>query len=190
MTAEAVSETQSTGPLDSVATYLSNAIDRTDEDAALARVHALREARPEASNEEVVASLVRRKCIRTGGMGALSPVTSLIGVPLNLGLIFKWQAELVLEVAAVYEHTLDDREKRNIVLIVTGLSVGATQVTRIIGGWLEGIVARRVAKTTVTRASTPLIGAVISASVNVIFTYLVGRRAQTYFSQHTSVDGA
>ena len=183
MTVKSATETKSSGPLDSVATYLSNAIDRTDEDAALTRVDVLKESRPDAGNDELVASLIRRKCLRTGAMGALAPARTLIGIPLNLGLVFKWQAELVLEIAAVYGRPLDDREKRNIVLIVTGLSVGTTQLNRWITKGLERLVAQRVAKSTAAKATTPLIGSVTSASVNVIFTYMVGKYAQSYFSR-------
>jgi uncharacterized protein (DUF697 family) len=184
MAVEVSSETEEVDLVDRLATYLSNAIDKTDEAAAFERVSALQQANPEAGTDALVAMLIRKKCLLTAGMGALSPVTALIGIPLNLGLIFKWQAELVLEVAAVNQRTLDDREKRNIVLIVTGLSVGTTQVTRLISKGIERIVARYVAKSKAAKASTPLIGSVISASVNVIFTYLIGKRAHDYFRQN------
>jgi uncharacterized protein (DUF697 family) len=62
--------------------------------------------------------------------------------------------------------------------------VGTTQVTRLISKGIERIVARYVAKSKAAKASTPLIGSVISASVNVIFTYLIGKRAHDYFRQN------
>jgi uncharacterized protein (DUF697 family) len=101
-------------------------------------------------------------------------------------LVFKWQAELVLEIAAIHNQTLNAKEKRNIVLIVTGLSVGTTQLARLTSRILEWAAARTVAKSKASRAAVPLIGGVVSASANVLFTYLIGQRASAYFKTQMS----
>jgi uncharacterized protein (DUF697 family) len=187
MTELTVSEKQPSGVsgvLDSLANFLSNAIDRTDEAAALERVSTLQESCPDAGVDELVARLIRDKCLRTGGMGFLTPGLSLIGVPINLGLIFKWQAELVLEIAAIYNWSLNDAEKRRIVLVVAGITVGTTQVTRLFTKWVERTVSRQVVQSRAARSTLPpLVGSIVSTSANVLFTYLIGKRAQTYFQR-------
>jgi len=184
MTELTVSEEQSGGLLDGVTAFLSNAIDKTDEAAALERVSTLQESNPNAGVDELIATLVKKKCLLAGGMGFLSPGMSLIGVPINLGLIFKWQAELVLEIAAVYRRTLTDAEKHRIILIVTGVSVGTTQMTRLFTRWVERTVSKQVAQSRTARTTLPpIVGSIVSASANVLFTYLIARRAQIYFQR-------
>jgi len=173
---------QSAGPLDQLADFLAGAIDRTDEDAALERVTKLRNSRPGAGTGELVARLIRQKCILTGGMGVLTSAVSLIGIPLNIGLTFKWQAELVLEIAAVNERELTQEEKRSIVLIVTGVSAGSSQISRWLARTFEKQATENLVHNTAGRVTiVSLIEATIMASANVLVTYLIGKRAHAYF---------
>jgi uncharacterized protein (DUF697 family) len=184
MTEQIAVEEQRFDPLDRLAEFLGSAIDKTDEAAAIERVTELRNSHPNAGNDELVTRLIQQKCILTGGMGALTSAVSLIGVPLNIGLTFKWQAELVLEIATVYNRTLTDAEKHRIILIVTGVSVGTTQVTRLFTRWVERMVSKQVAQSSTARITLPpLVGSIVSASTNVLFTYLIARRAQIYFQR-------
>ncbi len=182
MTEQIAADTQSAGPLDQLADYLSNAIDKTDEAAAIERVLELRKSYPNAGTTELVTRLIRQKCILTGGMGALTSTVSLVGIPINIGLTFKWQAELVLEIAAVNERALSKEEKRAIVLIVTGSSASSNQIAKWLSRRLERKAAQQMSNNTVGRVTiVPFIGAITLASANVLITYLIGRRAHAYF---------
>src|SRR5574341_550374 len=106
------------GVMDDLLEVIERAIDDVDEEAAAERVKALREDHPEASADELVELLVKRKCMQTGAVGAITSSASMIpglgtavslifGVAADLGMTFKYQAELVLEIAAVYDHKLN-----------------------------------------------------------------------------------
>jgi hypothetical protein len=171
---------------------IDQAIDNVDEAAAAERVAALREADPEAMADELVELLVKQKCMQTGTVGAVTSGAALIpglgtlvsltfGVAADIGLTFKMQAELVLEIASVYERKLTPDEKRQVVLLVTGLSAGASQALRKAGERIAEKAGERLAQKSVTKA-IPVLGVAASAGTNILFTYAIGQRAQAYFS--------
>jgi hypothetical protein len=178
--------------MDDLLEFIERAVDNVDEPAAVERVEALREAHPEASTDEMVELLVRQKCMQTGAVGAITSGASMIpglgtlvsltfGVAADIGMTFKYQAELVLEIAAVYEHKLNPIEKRRVVMLITGLSAGANQAVRKAGQRIAEKATERLAQKSVTKA-IPVIGVAASAGTNILFTYVIGQRANAYFS--------
>ena len=113
------------------------------------------------------------------GLGTLVSLT--FGVAADIGVTFKMQAELVIEIASVYERKLTPAEKRNVVMLVTGLSAGASQALRKAGGRIAEKAGERLAQKSVTKA-IPVLGVAASAGTNILFTYAIGQRAQAYFS--------
>lgn len=171
---------------------LAKVIDETDEQAAAARVAQLKVVYPGATPEEWAERLIIHKCRDTAVVGAttsglsvipgLGTVASLtLGIAADFGITFKMQAELVLEMAILYGHHLTAEEKRRVVLTVTGLSAGATAVAHRAGNNISKRVTARVASKYVTKA-VPFVGMAASASTNAAMTYLIGKRAQAYFS--------
>lgn len=171
---------------------LAKVIDETDETAAAARVTKLRASHPEATAEELTEMLINHKCRDTAVVGAstsglalipgLGTVASLtLGIAADFGITFKMQAELVLEIAAVYGHQMTPEEKRRVVMTVTGLSVGTTTVAHRVGSNISKRVTARVASKYVTKA-VPFVGMAASAGTNAAMTYFIGKRAQAYFS--------
>jgi uncharacterized protein (DUF697 family) len=171
---------------------LAQSIDDTDEQAAAQRVAKLRAEQPEAMPDELVKQLIFQKCRDTAvvggttsgamlvpGIGTISALT--VGIAADIGITFKMQAELVLEIAAVYGHELEPEEKRRIVLMVTGLSTGTTAVAHRAGKRISQKLTARVSSKYATRA-LPVIGIVASAGTNALMTYFIGKRAQAYFS--------
>ncbi len=167
---------------------IEQAINNVDEEAAAARVAALRKAYPEASAVDLVELLVKQKCMQTGAVGAITSGAALIpglgtlvsltfGVAADIGVTFKMQAELVIEIASVYEHKLTPTEKRNVVMLVTGLSAGATQALRKAGERIAEKAGERLAQKSITKA-IPVLGVAASAGTNILFTYAIGQRAQ------------
>lgn len=171
---------------------LAKVIDETDEVAAAARVAQLQAANPDATPEELTERLIYQKCRNTAVVGAttsglaiipgLGTVASLtLGLATDFGITFKMQAELVLEIAAVYGHHMTPQEKRRVVMAVTGLSAGTTAVAHRVGNNISKRVTARVASKYVT-GTLPVVGMAASASTNAAMTYFIGRRAQAYFS--------
>jgi hypothetical protein len=167
-------------------------IHKADEVAAAERVQEIRQQQPEASTDDVIQELIRRKCIKAGSVGAVTSGAALIpglgtlasltfGVAADIGLTFKLQTELVLEIAAAHGKALSESEKQRVVLLVTGLSMGANQAVTRMGTRMSQVATERLARRSVAKA-IPVIGVGASAGVNVVSTYLIGRRANAYFS--------
>jgi len=162
-----------------------------DLEAATARVKALKEEHPDASPEELSRKLIREKCRRTGTVGAVTSGAGLIpgigtaaaatlGVAADIGATFKLQAELVLELAALYDYPLTDEEKQRIIMLITGLSAGTNALARKAGQQAAVKVGERMAEKSVLKA-LPVVGVIASAGTNVLSTYVIGQRADAYF---------
>jgi len=184
--------TASTQLVDKLLERLGQAIDETDEQKAAARVASLRADFPADSMERLADRLIWSKCRETAVIGAttsaaaiipgIGTVTSLtLGVAADLGITFKLQAELVLEIAALYGRTLTPAEKRRIVTLVTGLSAGTTTLAHRMGKRVSRRLTARIGSKYITGAM-PLVGMTASASTNAIMTYVIGQRAKAYFS--------
>jgi hypothetical protein len=163
--------------------------------AAAGRVKRLKEKFPDVAPSDLSQRLIREKCQRTGAVGAVTSGAGLIpglgtaaavtlGTAADIGATFKLQAELVLEVAAVYDYPLSDQEKQRLVLLITGLSAGAGTLARKAGQAVAIKVGERVAETAAEKAvlkALPVVGVIASAGTNALSTYVIGQRADAYF---------
>ncbi len=170
---------------------LFRVISDVDLDAAAQRVDALTQKYPNASTEELSKILIRDKCQRTGTVGAVTSGAALIpgigaaaavtlGVAADIGATFKLQAELVLELAALYNYPLTDDEKQRLVMMITGLSAGTASLTRKAGEKAVAKIGERFAAKSVVKV-LPVVGVIASAGTNVLSTYIIGQRADAYF---------
>jgi hypothetical protein len=174
---------------------LFNVVSDVDLEAAAERVKKLKKKYPEALPSELSQMLIRDKCQRTGTVGAVTSGTGLVpglgtatavtlGVATDIGATFKLQAELVLEIASVYDYPLTEQEKQQLVMLITGLSAGTSVLTRRAGQAVavkigEKVAARAVRKTVLK--ALPVVGVIASAGTNVLSTYVIGQRADAYF---------
>jgi hypothetical protein len=174
---------------------LFGVISDVDLQAATARVEKLREVHPQAASAELAQLLTREKCRRTGTVGAVTSGAGLIpglgtaaaltlGVAADIGATFKLQAELVLEIAAVYNYPLTEQEKQHLVMFITGLSAGASALTRKAGQAAAVKIGEKVAERTIQKSvlkALPVVGVIASAGTNALSTYVIGQRADAYF---------
>lgn len=185
-------DVEQAGLVDRLMERLTDYINEVDEQAAAARVAALRQKQPQAPKEDLADDLIRQKCFRAGAVGAVTSGAALIpglgtfasltfGVAADIGMTFKLQAELVLEIATLYGYTLTPDEKRRVILLVTGISAGANQVLSKVGAEVAERATQRLAERAVVKA-IPFIGVAASAGTNIVSTYVIGRRAQAYFN--------
>jgi len=172
---------------------LFSVISKVDLAAAEARVKKLREKYPNETSAQLTQRLVRYKCQQTGAVGAATAGAGVIpgigtatamtlGVAADIGATFKLQAELVLQIAAVYNYPLTEAEKQQVVMLITGLSAGTSTVARQAGEKITLAATEKFAGKAVLKA-LPIIGMIASAGTNALSTYLIGQRAETYFSQ-------
>lgn len=197
-----IAETQSPAELDdidakagAISRLIYKAISDVDLEEATAKVQRLREKYPDASAQEISQMLIREKCQKTGTVGAVTSGAGLIpgvgtlaaitlGTAADIGATFKLQSELVLEIAAVYDHPLNEEEKHRIVLGVTGISAGTTVLARKAGQAAaikasEQVAGKAIGKTFLK--ALPIIGVMASAGTNVLSSYVIGHRADAYF---------
>ncbi len=170
---------------------LSRVVNDVDIKAAEVRVQKLKEKHPNETAPELAQRLIQDKCQRTGMVGAVTSGAGLIpgigtmaamtlGVAADIGATFKLQAELVLEVASVYDYQLTQEEKNKIIMTVTGLSAGTSALARRAGLAASEKFAEKFAEKSILKA-LPIIGVIASAGTNVLSTYVIGQRADAYF---------
>lgn len=185
-------EQKRTTLVDSLFDKLVAYINKADIAAATKRVTELQDRKPAATKEELVEELIRQKIFKTGVVGAVTSGAALVpglgtfasltfGVAADIGMTFKLQAELVLEIAAAHNHQLTEAEKEKVILLVTGISAGANQLLTRAGTKISQEATERLVQRSIAKA-IPIIGIAVSGGVNALSTYLIGQRAHAYFS--------
>ncbi|MFC1974870.1 hypothetical protein ACFLXQ_00560 [Chloroflexota bacterium] len=178
-----------------IAQRIYNSISDVDIAEAAAKVDKLKEKYPQASPQELSQKLIREKCERTGVVGAVTSGAGLIpgigtaaaitlGAAADIGATFKLQAELVLEIATVYDYPLSDEEKQRVVMVITGISAGTTVLARRAGQSVAIKVSEKAAEKAIEKTvikALPIVGVLASAGTNVLSSYIIGQRADAYF---------
>jgi len=160
----------------------------------------LRDAQPDWTADHLVEQLIKRKCQHTALIGAASAGSGLIpgigtvvaltvGTFADVGATLRLQTELVIEIAAVHGHRLSLAEKRRVVMLVGGLSAGGSRALTQGGARVSLGLTQRFAQRWLARL-VPLAGVGVSAGVNAVSTYLIGRRAHAYFVRGSKAVGS
>ena len=161
--------------------------------AAADRVAALAQQHPSATTDELVQLLIKRKCMQAATVGAVTAGTALapglgtlaavtFGMAADLGLSLKLQAELILEIAAVHGNILSQEERSQVLLLLTGVNLGADKAL-VSAGRQVALRAGRMAAPRSAIKAIPVAGVLASAGINLVITYAVGQRAHAYFGQ-------
>jgi hypothetical protein len=170
---------------------LFSVVSDVDLKAAAARAQAIRQKYPTLAVPELAQKMIQDKCQQTGAVGAVTAGAGMIpglgtaaaitlGAAADIATTFKMQAELVLEIAALYNYPLTDDEKQRIVMVITGLSAGTTVLARKAGQSLAIKAGEQFAEKSILKA-IPVAGMIASAGTNVLSTYIIGQRADAYF---------
>ncbi|OUC05250.1 hypothetical protein RY27_28410 [Litorilinea aerophila] len=91
------------------------------------------------------------------------------------------QAERALAIAARYGHDLPPEGVRNVIMLITGISLGGERLVGQAGRRVAEGVAERLASRSAVKA-LPIVGALAAGAINAVTTYVIGRRAHAYFS--------
>jgi hypothetical protein len=170
---------------------LFGVVSDVDMKAAVVRAQAMKQKYPTLAAPELAQKLVRDKCQQTGAVGAVTAGASLIpgigtaaavtlGAAADIATTFKLQAEMVLEIAALYNYPLTEDEKQRLVMVITGLSAGTTVLARKAGQNIAIKAGEQLAGKSILKA-IPVAGMIASAGTNVLSTYIIGQRADAYF---------
>ncbi len=180
------------GLADQVVNRMLRSVNDADAWAASQRVQRLRAQNPDAGVDELAERLIRQKAIQAGLVGAVTAGAALapgvgtiasimLGTAADVGVTLRLQAELTLELAALHGRELSQSEWRNAVMLVSGASVGAEQVMTEAGRQLARKASARFAGRGFLKA-IPVVGVFASGGANVFSTYVIGTRANAYFS--------
>lgn len=163
------------------------------------RVKTLREEQPQATEQELIELLIRNKCQYTAQIGAVTAATGTVpligtaisltvGMVLDLSAVITAQAELVLEIAEVHQLQLSNAQKRDTILVVLGLGSGMQRLSTQVSQRFLHNLARRFGQRWFAHV-LPVAGIAAAAGINAMSTYIIGRRAQTYFAKGPAAVG-
>lgn len=166
---------------------------KVDDRKVKKNVKKLRKAMPDASNDELIRALIKAKAQRTATVGVVTSLTGAVpiigtaisltaGMVADLGATITAQAELVLEIAEVLEIKMDKARQREVIFLVMGLGASAQHMGTRVSKDLLGKLGQRYAKRWVGKV-IPVAGILAAGGINYISTYLIGKRAYTYFTQ-------
>lgn len=182
--------------VDTVMRSMVGTIEEKHITAANERIANLRGRNPQATADELADLAIRQKCIDTGAIGVASSVPGLIpgvgsmlvlsaGLMVDLRKTMETQKELVLELASIYGRAITPADRRNLLLLVTGVDGGNKLIAKA-GSEMAAKLTTRLSSRALSKA-LPVVGILTSAAFNVISTYLVGRRAQAYLRADPSL---
>lgn len=167
---------------------LWDAVRRTDRALAHKRVAKLRQAFPEASRDKLNRLLVRNKCLQAGAIGALTAITGAIpgvgriasfalGPLADSALVSALQAELVIEIFALYEIDMPEHGEKIAILAIAATNLGADEIAREASRWITQRAGRWIGARWLRRA-WPIANIGTSAATNIAMTYAIGTRTQ------------
>ncbi len=116
------------------------------------------------------------------GIGSTVALTA--GLVADVGKTMEMQKDLILELAAVYDRELGPVDRRNLLVLATGVDSGNKVAAKAAGDLVAKAGARLAfgGGSRLVVKAIPLVGLVTSAAINVVSTYLIGRRAQAYMN--------
>jgi uncharacterized protein (DUF697 family) len=173
---------------------LWDSVRRADRIMARRRVERLRSAFPQSSRDQLCKLLVRNKCIQAGTVGALTAITGAIpgvgrlasfalGPLADTALLSALQAELVIEVFALYDMEIPEHGENIAILAIAATNLGTDEIAREASRWLaqraSGLLGARW-----LRGAWPLANVATAAATNIAVTYAIGSRTQTLCKIH------
>ncbi len=172
---------------------------KVDSRTVTKKVQALRALHPDWGPEELAEYSIKEKCKYTARVGAATSATGMVpvfgtavsltvGMLVDLGSSLTAQAELVLELAEIYDYPLTEANKRETILVVLGLGTGTEFLAKRAGREATERLAKHYAKRWAARV-IPVLGIATSASSAALSTYLIGRRAERFFTQGEAAMG-
>ena len=130
---------------------------------------------PRESPDKLAHRLIVNKALSAGGVGLAAnivPPVAIAFLGLELAALFKMQAEMIYQIAAVYGLELSDPARRGEVLAIFSLALGSSGVFKGGLGIIELL---------------PLIGAFYGATTDAATVYVLGNIANRYYEAKTSV---
>lgn len=170
--------------------------ERVDTEKAAQTVKDLKAEFPDESNRQIARRLIIQKAIYAGGIGLSTSLPGL-AIPmlaLDLAATSLLQAELVLQIAAVYGLNLEDPARKGEMLAVFGCVLGGSKAGKaglevFRGSALATKSLNFLSKVPVEKVglsvlrNVPLMGAAIGATANAAMIYALGNAACSFYEK-------
>ena len=160
------------------ADWLRTLLGEVDTEKIQQQVIKLQREHSRETPEQLAHRIAVEKAVSAGGLGLAAnfvPPLAIALLGLELATLFKLQAEMIYQIAAVYGLDLTDHARRGEVLAVLGLALGSSGVFKGGLGIIELI---------------PLIGAFYGATTNAAMLYTTGNIANRYYEAKLSAASA
>ena len=170
---------------------LFKVVDSVNSEEAAQRVADVKASNPGANKKQLADILIRDKAKKTAlvggataasavvpGVGSIAALT--LGMGVDIVMTFRYQAELIHEIALVFGRELSRTERRNAIVAIMGIGVGLDMAVEA----MTARIATRVGREAMERAILkviPVAGLVVGAGLDVASTYIIGKRAVKYF---------
>lgn len=151
--------------------WVMAALGQVDISRVQSNVQALRQQYPLRSRDELAQQVIRDMAFKAAGVGLttnLLPPIALTLFALDIAALSALQAEMLYQVAAIYELPLEDPARRGEVLAIYGLSVGGTGMLKTALSIPELI---------------PGLGAILGASSDAAFIFTLGQAAVLFYDR-------
>lgn len=178
-------------------TILENLFKEIDQEQVRAEVQALREAKPNATREQLAEEMTKKAARRVATVGAAAgaaggPLAVLAMAPDIFNLVLQ-QSRLILSIAFLYDRQPDLKQRFREVLatlaVSTAASAGGLAARTIARKGLEKAAAGKLARKIFGRFLArkipniaPLIGTVAGGSLNYLAMRAVGKSAVAFYS--------
>ncbi|MFN8485436.1 MAG: hypothetical protein U0768_20540 [Anaerolineae bacterium] len=166
-------------------------VDSVNSEEAAQKVAQVQAANPTLNKKQLADILIRDKARKTAVVGAGTAATAVVpgvgsitaltlGMGLDIVLTFRYQAELIHEIALLFGRDLTRTERRNAVVAIMGIGVGLDMAVEAMTARLATRVGREMTERAILKV-IPVAGLVLGAGLDVVSTYIIGKRAMTYF---------
>ncbi|MFN8499476.1 MAG: hypothetical protein U0641_16625 [Anaerolineae bacterium] len=166
-------------------------VDSVNSEEAAQQVARVTAANPTLNKKQIADLLIRDKAKKTAVVGGATAATAVVpgvgsiaaltlGMGVDIVLTFRYQAELIHEIALVFGRELTRTERRNAVVGIMGIGVGLDMAVEAMTARVATRVGREMTERAILKV-VPVAGLVLGAGLDVASTYIIGKRAMTYF---------
>ena len=170
---------------------LFKVVDSVDSEEAAQRVAEVKASHPSMNRKQLADILIRDKAKKTAVVGGTTAASAVIpgigsiaaltlGVGVDIVMTFRYQAELIHEIALLFGRDLSRAERRNAVIAIMGVGMGLDMAVEAMTARVATRFGQEAAERAVLKV-IPVAGLILGAGLDVASTYLIGKRAVKYF---------
>ncbi|MFN8474332.1 MAG: hypothetical protein U0822_19210 [Anaerolineae bacterium] len=166
-------------------------VDSVNSEEAAQKVAEVQAANPTLNKKQLADILIRDKAKKSAVVGGATAASAMVpgvgsiaaltlGMGVDIVMTFRYQAELIHEIALLFGRDLTRTERRNAVVAIMGIGVGLDMAVDAMTRRIAVRVGREMTERAILKV-IPVAGLVVGAGLDVASTYIIGKRAMSYF---------